>query len=655
MSLPPPDKPRPDLYFQYALSGIVETDADGRMLRVNPAATSITGCSPKALLQRRLWDLFAPEDAAHLEHQQALLAEQGIAQTQLTLLHPQLGRRIVSLYSLQADDQLWLHVFEDVSAEHERAAALEAARQAAEAANDAKSRFLATVSHELRSPLNGVIGLAQLTLDTPLTPDQRDQLEKIAQGGQLLLRLINDLLDLAKIEADKMDYEQLPLDLQALLDDIALSLPPQQPGDLVRRVVTLDPNLPRQLRGDRLRLRQIAVNLLSNALKFTSAGTVTLALRRDGPGHWVLQVADTGPGIAPEVQQRLFQPFSQADSSTTRRFGGTGLGLAIARQLAQGMGGDLTLDSQPGQGSSFTLRLPLEPTESTSAAPPAGAVTWWVPDEFRGATLAVAEDDPVNQQVIGGLLRKAGIHVVPARSGTELLDRLASQACDLVLMDVHMPEMDGLEASRRLRERGFDKPVIALSAGIGRDERALCLASGMNDFLAKPVDVDELWGALTRWLVPGARRLPAPTRPGKSDSACPLPQERADSSAVNVEPDLAAAGIDVAEALDRFMGQASVLRRAVLAFAGQHGQAGPRLRALLQPASGAPPDFKGLQALAHALLGSAATIGATVVHHQANRIEAAARARQAEPVQAALRALEPALDRLRQTVQRQAR
>jgi len=686
------------IYFDYALTGILETDAHWQVSRANPAAASITGHDRKHLLHLSLLDLLSPESMVHAARHLDLLLEQGISRADWQLRRGDGTVITIEWEAVQADEDLFIHIFDDVTTQRRAAAELKAAQETAEAANRAKSEFLANISHEIRTPMNGILGLSQLALMTSLTTEQRDYVEKIAQSGRTLLKVINGLLDYAKIEAGKMQFERIPFSLDELLDELATIAAHTPAGQQLEVVFHIARDVPRDLAGDRLRLGQTLTNLLGNALKFTPAGTVELRIEREPEQHgrtWLrFEVRDTGVGMDEEAMQRLFEPFGQADAATTRRFGGTGLGLAIAHDLAAGMGGALTAESQPGVGTRFTLRLPfhlpaagdatgrsrgighaavlierdatrtavaelladeglelttavdsadlilldradgrqhlaaaaaaravlslagpgdpalpfadgpgtrpfiqvtrpLTPgtlrralqelrlgTETGEAAEPA----LYVPCDFAGAHILVAEDSTVNQVVILNLLHKAGIETTLAVDGQAALDSLeaGTVAPDLILMDVRMPGMDGLEATRELRRRGLKIPVVGASAGASAAEQQACLDAGMSDFLPKPIDADELWGCLTRWVPPRDRRTaPADATP---------------------------------EA--RFLGDLATLARARIAFAEVHGDDARRLLA-----AHAAGDAAAMAGIAHKLKGSAAALGEVDIAGLAQELE----------------------------------
>ncbi len=386
--------------------------------------------------------------------------------------------------------------------------ALEQALKQARSAVRAKADFLANMSHEIRTPLNGVLGSLSLLEHGELVPEQREHLGISMASSRAALAIINDILDFSKIEAGKLELEDRDFEPAALVKeavDIARA------GGNLERVglrTELDPELPPQARGDANRLRQVLLNLLSNALKFTERGEVTLRARvqhHEEAGYLLgFEVQDTGIGMTPEQLDRLFRPFVQADSSTTRRFGGTGLGLTICKQVIQSMGGNIEVESRPGQGSTFRFTLRLAPPSGEPRDAERGAaVERRRPAQLRGKRVLVAEDNRVNQMLILKMLQVLGVRPVLVGDGEEAVDRFPQERWDLVLMDCQMPRLDGYQATRRIRCREQDSPripVIAMTANTFAHDRALALEAGMDHHLAKPFDIEDLTEILYRWL-----------------------------------------------------------------------------------------------------------------------------------------------------------
>jgi len=610
--------------FENGGVGIMSNDDQGRFVEVNDTSLEFFGVERKDLLGQTLIGYTHPDDRPRAAEQiRKLIAGEADSWRWESLFLRKDGTQRwgdVAASAIRGPDGRFISgitVIADITARKLQEEELRKVREAAEAANRAKSAFLATMSHEIRTPMNAILNTAAFALETGLTKQQRQYMTVIETAARGLLALINHILDFSKIEAEMLELESEPFELMEVLDEVTQIFRAKVIENDVELVVQAGSDVPRTLVGDAHRLRQVLINLVGNAFKFTEHGAVALEVSVTPasviPVELTFAVRDSGIGIPKEKQSQLFQAFSQADSSTTRRYGGTGLGLAISLRLAKLMGGDLSLVSEPGVGSTFTLTarfgvrsqneartggttLPATPSPSAGSA------------EFKDLRVLLAEDNEANRFVAIELLSRLGFHIDVAVNGVQAVQMALDRPYACVLMDVQMPEMDGMEATRRIRgDAGFAAlPIIAMTANAMKGDQEAFLAAGMNDYVPKPIDRNALLAALRRQLDrPGAGAVPE-----SAPAAIPATMPGALRS------------VDRQGAFERLGVSRETLERLLARFA----EGLPRGLAMLDAAVTAR-DHDAVRLHAHSLSGSAGTLAVDRLRWAAAALEAAGRAR----------------------------
>ena len=502
------------LVAKHANDSVIMSGPDRRIKWVNDAFTRITGYSADEAIGKTPADLLnAPETSQEESDRISRAVDEGRPFRTQILNQTKDGRKIwigtnlVPVLDDRGAVELMIAIERDITDIKHREEELARAKVAAEKSEQAKAQFLASMSHEIRTPMNGIIGMADLLGEAALSDENRQYVDTIRQSGEALLTIINDILDFSKLDAGKPATHAVEFDLRAPLDGAVMLLAPQARAKGLYVDVVAETPLPERVLGDDGRLRQILINVIGNAIKFTPSGgvTVSLSCAADGDGYRVgFAVRDTGIGISPDRLEHVFEEFAQADTATTREFGGTGLGLSISRLLAREMGGDITLSSRPGEGSCFTITVRFDRVGTDR--PKAAAGLQDMGDTLAGKIVLVAEDNKTNRLLVGKYLKDQPVALHFAENGREAVDKVAAHDPDIVLMDMAMPVMDGLAATREIRKTLPVRPrIIALTANAFASDKATCLAAGMDGFLSKPLRKGELLKALAQ-----AGETPAP-------------------------------------------------------------------------------------------------------------------------------------------------
>ncbi len=623
-------------YFDNILSSMTNTlivvSLDNRIVKVNMATCALLGYTEQELVGQSFdmvggglaiqaaWKKDTPDNHHHIGNiEDSYRAKTG--------QHVPVLLSASAMYDADKNFRGMVYVAQDITALKKIEHSLKEAKNIAEAASNAKTLFLAHMSHEIRTPMNGILGMTELLLGTPLTAQQKRFVDAAYHSGKNLLDIINAILDFSKIEAGKLELELTDFNLRQMVEDIGFLFATQAAAKTIHLTCLLPNELPVALRADQVRLRQVLTNLIGNAIKFTQEGEVRLEIQLTAETQDTVrlrfEVRDTGIGISQEAQQRIFDAFAQADTTTTRRFGGTGLGLTISRLLIEAMGGQLQVSSTPGSGSSFWFEVVLGKQradarvlkDASVAEPPSP-----VPQHLLKGCVLVAEDHPVNQELVLAMLGKIGVEAVICSNGCEALVALEGAHFDAILMDCQMPEMDGFAATAAIRTREQSStrpghiPIIALTANALSSDRDRCLAAGMDDYLSKPFTHDQLRTTLMRWLA-----LSQQETPEQAKSPEPSPGSTQENGTLNISALKAIRQLDP-------QGKKGLLAKVVRSYLTDADQRLDKLQAAVQAS-----DAQMLRKVAHAMKSASANVGADRLAAQFKELEALAQTAKAVP------------------------
>jgi PAS domain S-box-containing protein len=501
--------------LEHAVEGISRLDSKGRYISVNKTFANMVGYEPAELIGQTWLSVVYPTDQDKMMTAYQYMLTDGKVEVEARGVKKDGAVFYIQLTLVTTHDENQKFTghycfMKDISEAKQEEQELIQARRAALEASNAKSEFLANMSHEIRTPMNGVIGMTRLLSDTPLDPAQKQFVQTIKSSAEGLLSLINDILDFSKIEARKLEFEILDFSLETVIADCRSILEHTAKAKGIGLQVEISKDVPLTLRSDPAKIRQILVNLMGNAVKFTDEGRVAIEVTLQNEAEkWVelrFEVTDTGIGMSPETQKRIFKVFSQADSSTTRKFGGTGLGLSICKRLVEMMGGEIGVESNETKGSTFWFTLQLEKGSSEKVEKPVQARTT-IPHFASETKILIVEDNLINQQVAIQMLEKVGIQADAVDNGREALKAISETKYDLVLMDCQMPEFDGYETTREIRRmEGTNSrrlPIVAATADAMSGDRQKCFRAGMDDYVTKPIDFDKFVDIIAKWLPAG--------------------------------------------------------------------------------------------------------------------------------------------------------
>lgn len=634
--------------FNNATDGIFQIARDGRPLTANPALASMLGyASPSELLDHfKDTALEIYSNPARRDEFVFLTKKFGQVRDFEYMARRKDGVNITTLIDAHvirnsAGRVLYYEgIVRDVT-QKKQMEDLRIAKEAAEITAQSKNEFLANISHEIRTPMNAIIGYTHLALKNKLTPKLRNYLNTIARSSENLLHLINDVLDFSKIEADRLELESVEFKLDEIIRHTSEIVSHKAEEKNIQFLVSVNPAAPNALVGDPYRLSQILLNLANNAIKFTSSGQVLITVEpvETDLSDCLLMFSfkDTGIGMTPEHISKLFKPFSQADSSVTRRFGGTGLGLAICKHLVEMMGGRILVESQPGKGSLFYFTIHFQRPQLlfkryiAAGKSPCPETEARVKEEalrnIRGARVLLVEDNVINQELTTEILKENGLIVDISNDGREALSKIGQNDYDLILMDVQMPVMSGLEATVLIRnmERLGDVPIVAMTAHDTARDKQECMKAGMNEYMTKPLNIDFLMSILVKWIKPR-------TQP---EDNLPLSSTNITSSADSSD---ALPGIDVADGLERLQGNKRLYIKLLKSFVRNYEHASEDINSAIHN-----NDYAKVTAIAHAIKGAAANLSMTGVAASASQLQEAARSGSVKNISSTLPAFRNAL------------